>query len=406
MYRILDGTCHDMKRKRSFFNTVTTNSISFSSNDYDNITSFLHKLTNDLKNNERQRKHIVNSLKQVLKDAGDVTNFKETSLKAIDHEIKTHNGDFRSPTSKGITEKDVYGIRLPKYLITCENIHEVQMIKKIGHGVSKQTFKAEFQGRHVAVKMVTRHQIEVKSCLEKLNTSDPHFLPQRTKCFVFSSMKLMKEILLLQQLNHPGFVQLIGFCIRSEESDTTDLSERGIVSVFELGNRITVYGLQTLPWQERLHHALTLAEFLHYLEHSPLGSLRVRDFKAEHFLMVDGSLKMIDLDDVDNLEPSCSVYVSIETQMQMARSGKSNGCGFSLPCQKGLCIGFNAKQNMVHMNRLFFKHLLFPVSFPREILNDVGFLLADIDSVKLSASQLIQRLEHILSVSKFIGDLH
>ncbi|KAH3807247.1 hypothetical protein DPMN_135582 [Dreissena polymorpha] len=100
--------------------------------------------------------------------------------------------------------------------------------------------------------MVTLHQREVRHCIENLNQSDTEFLSHRAKCFMFSHMKLMKEILMLEQLSHPGFIKLLGYCVFNEESDTIDLSERGVIIVSELRTRISVYSLQTLIWREKI----------------------------------------------------------------------------------------------------------------------------------------------------------
>ncbi len=47
-----------------------------------------------------------------------------------------------------------------------------------------------------------------------------------------------------------------------------------------------------------------------YLATSPLGSLRISDFKPIHFLLKDGRVKLTDLDDVTSLEPSCDAVTS------------------------------------------------------------------------------------------------
>ena len=65
--------------------------------------------------------------------------------------------------------------------------------------------------------------------------------------------------------------------------------------------------LQILPWPTRLRHATEMASLLQYLEFSPLGSLVVPDFKEGHLIMVNDSLKLIDLDDVNNVEPECGL---------------------------------------------------------------------------------------------------
>lgn len=398
MYRMLESTCDKQQIPNeetvaldSFYDPTSRKIMQF----YGNRTDKLFEIVQDYKEIEQRRTEVLKSLKNFI-SKNVSKHADENSVSEIKY-LLDNLASFESHGSRRIyTKADTISfVKRPRYLINCSNIHEVHLITKIGHGVSKQTFKADFNGIPVAVKMVTRHQSEVKSCIDKINDNHPKKNELRSKCFVFPSMKLMKEILLLEQISHPGFVQLLGYCIRNEESETTDLTERGIVSVFELGERVMYYNLQTLTWQQRLTIATELSDFLNYLEHSPLGSLRIRDFKEDHFLMINNSLKMIDLDDVDNLEPACHVYVSADTQAELARNGKHNGCDFDLTCQRGMCIGFNAKQNMKFMNKLFFKRLLFPTLFPKVISQETGSLLAEIDSNHLTAGRLSQKLLQI-----------
>lgn len=362
---------------------------------FGNRTEKLFEIVQDYKHLEQRRQQIMNALsKFISKDELQLADYNSINdMKNIINSIetKTKGTPRKTDTSTYVTK--------PRHLIDCSNIHEVNLISKIGHGVSKQAFKAEYRGMYVAVKMVTRHQSEVKSCIDNINDGHTRKDELRSRCYVFPTMKLMKEILLLEQLSHPGFVPLLGYCVRNEESETTDLTERGIASVFDLGERVLLYNLQTLTWQHRLRLATELSDFLDYLEHSPLGSLRIRDFKEDHFLMINNSLKMIDLDDVDNLEPSCNVYVSADTQAEFARFGKSNGCEFDLTCQMGMCVGFNAKQNMKFMNKLFFKRLLFPTVFPKLISQETGSLLADIDSNQISAADVSQKLLELRQIA-------
>lgn len=398
MYRMLESSCNQ--------NQISTGSTLMSlRNKYDatsrkimqiygNRTDKLTAIIQEYKALEESRRQMVSTLRHIVSHeelVNDGENDIELNSLIADMEPVRTLKDPHQETHVDFAN----AVSNPRHIINCSNIHEVNLQSKIGHGVSKQTFKAVFRGKHVAVKMVTRHQSEVKTCIERINDSHPKKDELRSRCFVFPTMKLMKEILLLEQLNHPGFVKLLGYCVRNEESETTDLTERGVVSVFELGERVVFYSLQTLTWQQRLKHAMELADFLAYLEHSPLGSLRIRDFKEDHFLLVNGALKMIDLDDVDNLEPSCNVYVSADTQAELAKRGKTNGCEFDLTCQKGMCIGFNAKQNLKFMNKLFFKHLLFPTVFPSHISQDMGALLADLDSFIVTASDVYYRLKTI-----------
>ncbi|GFN90439.1 protein kinase domain-containing protein, cytoplasmic [Plakobranchus ocellatus] len=165
---------------------------------------------------------------------------------------------------------------------------------------------------------------------------------------------------------------------------STDISEHGVISVFELGSRFILDNLQILPWQSRLRHAAEMASLLHYLEFSPIGSLVVPDMKEGHLVMVNDSLKLIDLDDVNNLEPECGPH----------RKPKDT-CPYGLRCSRALCEGFNAKENMKNMNLLVFKRLLFPTTFPSHIVPDIGQLNADLDSLKLTAGELFAKLREL-----------
>nr|KAG5699089.1 hypothetical protein BaRGS_017772 [Batillaria attramentaria] len=263
---------------------------------------------------------------------------------------------------------------------------DMKVKKKIGHGVSKQTFLGDYSGRHVAVKMVTRHIHDVKTCLDNVKPDNPNAGSERSKCYMSSTMKLMKEILLAEQLRHRNIAQLLGYCVRSEESDSTDVAEHGVVSVFELGSRFVLDSLQILPWPVRLRHAIEMADLLNYLHHSPLGSLVIPDFKEGHFVMVNSSLKLIDLDDINNIEPACGAT---------SYTGDNSQCAFGVTCQRALCVGFNAKENLKNMNRLIFKRLLFPLTFPEAVVKEVGQLNAQLDSLSLTAAQLREQLQNI-----------
>ncbi|XP_041347930.1 extracellular tyrosine-protein kinase PKDCC-like [Gigantopelta aegis] len=278
-----------------------------------------------------------------------------------------------------------------KFLFDCTNIHNIKIKKKVGHGVSKQTFLGEYKGMHVAVKMVTRHLNDVRTCLDNLKRQAKDSPKDKGLCYLMPTMKLMKEILFLEQLDHPQLVKLLGYCVRSEESDSTDISEHGVVAVYEFGHRFVIDSLQILPWQKKLEHAIDMAQLLDYLEYSPLGSLVVPDFKEGHFLLVNSSLKIIDMDDVNNLEPSCGSYDISRNALHQ------DGCEFGLSCRQAMCIGFNAKINLKNMNKLIFKRLLYPVTFPNNLVDEMGQINAKLDSLSISARELRTSLKAVHS---------
>lgn len=271
----------------------------------------------------------------------------------------------------------------------CQNIKQIKLLEKIGHGVTKQAFLGLYKGEEVVVKMVTRHQKEARECLNELLGSDSSDVVKRSKCFVFPTMKLMKEILMLHQLKHEGFLRLLGFCARSEESDSTDLSEHGVIAVYERGTILSVGKLKSLSTENKVRQSLHLVSFFQYLATSPLGSLRVRDFKMEHFLMVNSTIKMIDLDDVDNIEPSCDAY-SIESNTQKPP------CSYNLKCEMGLCNGHNAKRNIEKANELFFTNLLTPDAFPGECFKMLQHIHHSLRELSVNYGDLQRSLKELL----------
>lgn len=186
------------------------------------------------------------------------------------------------------------------------------MRQKIGHGVTKSVYLgrnvSEFDGtqRPVAVKMVTRNSLDVTNCMRQL-PANADTAAGRRRCFVPANMKLMKEILLLNQLRHRGLVPLLGYCVRSEETESTSLQDHGVLAVYEYGTHFYAAAMKDWSLYRRLDTAMQLADLVAYLHRSPLGSLRVSDFKETHFLLLDKGRRIVmtDLDDVTSAQPSC-----------------------------------------------------------------------------------------------------
>ena len=290
-----------------------------------------------------------------------------------------------------------------RYPFNCSNIARISIRRKLGHGITKHVYLGEFEGRRVAVKMVTRNAIDVTDCLRRLPPPPPSSsasaTADRDRCYVLPNMKLMKEILLHEQLDHDGLVPLLGYCVRSEETASTALEDHGVVAVYEYAQRFYTSSLAAWPVGERLAAARRLADFLDYFERSPLGSLRVADFKETHFLMSTGvddaappRIKMTDLDDVNNIEAACTSKdvkdgttakqtgnnMNPSASRSSSSSSSSSSCEYGLECRGGICPGSNAKHNMDRMNRIFFRILLrLPADEEEDEKTDAAAAVAD-----------------------------
>ncbi|KAK0061036.1 extracellular tyrosine-protein kinase PKDCC, partial [Biomphalaria pfeifferi] len=64
-------------------------------------------------------------------------------------------------------------------------------------------------------------------------------------------------------------------------------------------------------------------------------------------------------------------------------------------CVRALCEGFNAKENLKNMNSLVLKRLLFPLSFPENVVPKIGQLNAQLDSLAINAEDLKVQLRTI-----------
>lgn len=68
-----------------------------------------------------------------------------------------------------------------------------------------------------------------------------------------------------------------------------------------------------------LQLALGIAQILHHLAHSPLGSLSMNDFRRQQFVLVGGTLKLSDVDDLGVGEPRCETDADCTVGSDLSR---------------------------------------------------------------------------------------
>ncbi|KAM4695498.1 extracellular tyrosine-protein kinase PKDCC [Discoglossus pictus] len=254
-------------------------------------------------------------------------------------------------------------------LLGCQEISNVTNVRYLGSGYTKAVYKLVLNDTvAVALKSVDFGGHDIQNCVKLYRSLED--------CYRLASFKIVKEMILLQRLQHPNILQLYGFCYQ----DSNDISDT-LTTITELGSPLEMIQLLQSSWEDRFRICLSLVRLLHYLAHSPLGSITLLDFRPRQFVIVDGELKVTDLDDASMEETSCSR--STDCFMEFPARN------FTLPCSvEGKCQNMNEKRNLYNAYRFFFTYLL-PHSAPPSlrplldaIVNATGELRWGIDETK------------------------
>uniref|UniRef100_UPI00398E4C7D extracellular tyrosine-protein kinase PKDCC-like n=1 Tax=Pristiophorus japonicus TaxID=55135 RepID=UPI00398E4C7D len=262
----------------------------------------------------------------------------------------------------------------------CSDFRNITGIEFLGSGYTKTVLKGNLQdGTGIALKAVNSQGNEVMRCIRRYG--------QARDCYRLAAYKIIKEITLLQKLRHPNIIQLYGQCYDNSLEDGPV-----ITAVIELGTPVEMIKLLQTPWEERFRICLSLVKLLHYLAHSPLGSVLLLDFQPHQFVIVDGELKVTDLDDVSTEELSCKTDSDCVLEFPTRN--------FNLQCgAEGKCQRINEKRNLYNAFRFFFTYLL-PYSAPSalrpllcEIMNATGDL-------RYGINKTLETFEEVLHLYK------
>ena len=266
-----------------------------------------------------------------------------------------------------------------KYIINCANLNQIQIkTERIRRGRFKTTDVGIVNGQEVAVKYI----------FDKIANGKKE---SEVRQFLF-----MKEIFMSIQLDHPGLIKMLGYCVKPlHENNSRYMSTSvSITAVYEYGEVFNVTTL-SLSVEQRIKHVLDLADLLLYLENSPLGSLRIDDFKSGHFLMVNNVIKLIDFDYFNKDEAKCTTKCGYNLTCHKPENSGNKDCGSGTTCHRGICIGHNARINMVQVNKAFFQLLLQEQFFPHNMRMHISNLTSQLNKQTIDALHLIRHLRQL-----------
>ncbi|XP_033369206.1 extracellular tyrosine-protein kinase PKDCC isoform X1 [Parus major] len=184
-----------------------------------------------------------------------------------------------------------------------------------------------------------------------------------------------------------GLVALYGYCYQ----DSNDIPDT-LTTITELGSPLEMIQLLQTSWEDRFRICLSLVRLLHYLAHSPLGSVTLLDFRPRQFVIVDGELKVTDLDDASVEESSCTSNSDCFMEFP-ARN-------FTLPCSvEGRCQSMNEKRNLYNAYRFFFTYLL-PHSAPSSLRPLLDKIVNATGELHWGIDETAAQLERVLNLYK------
>lgn len=268
-----------------------------------------------------------------------------------------------------------------KQMLDCKSLENSRDHIYIATGWTKVSYSAKLYDGDIAIKTVNIYGRDVRECLKW----DPN--KRLLDCYQIAASKILREIFLLKKLIHPNVIEMLGYCVPIKEYDGGQSSSVSIIT--ELGQPIDVIGLLQMSWEDRLRVSLGMAHLLYHLAHSPLGSLFMTDFRRQQFVLVKGKLKLSDVDDIIIGDPKCLSNENCTVYFPQ------QNLTLIVSCQKGICHGFNEKQNIIHAGRHFMSFIL-PHGVPGKLQPFVDKIVEAYSKGSWDAYKLLQKTEEVV----------
>ncbi len=105
-------------------------------------------------------------------------------------------------TEKKDQTQNQISMREKQELLSCVNISNLRLGRQLGKGTTKQVYLSTYQGKEVAVKMITPKVDDVQACLQRGKYAKPE------ECYLYANYKLLKELTLSMQLSHRNILKV------------------------------------------------------------------------------------------------------------------------------------------------------------------------------------------------------
>ena len=145
----------------------------------------------------------------------------------------------------------------------------------------------------------------------------------------------------------------------------------------------------SLSWCCIFQLAVGLTELVYYLARSPYGSVLLHDYRRSQFIVVDGEIKLTDVDDMEFEERTCDTDADCTVYFSAANTT------LSVNCINGQCQGLNEKQNVFNTGRYFIT-LLLPSEAPGSLQPLIYSITQDYSQGNSDSQDLLYRITDLM----------
>lgn len=177
--------------------------------------------------------------------------------------------------------------------MNCDLLDHLSYEKFVANGWTKIVYSAKLNNQPIAIKTVNLKGKDITDCAKTKSI---------LLCHNRAAEKLVKEINLLKELKHETIIQMKHYCAKTSEDN---LCMKYAVIATELGDPLTNLKLLQMTWDQRRKIIQDLANLVNYAQHSPVGVLGLADLRRPQFVLINGNMKLTDLDDIIVGEPRC-----------------------------------------------------------------------------------------------------